>query len=68
MGRARGSDVMTSIIIGANMRFPHDPEIRRDIYGIVITAFDGNDWDTHDECLGHDEEFDEALKMRVYRN
>ena len=62
MGFGSGSDIMTSIIIGAKMRFAHDPDIRRDIYGIVIAALDGHDWDTHDECWGMDEEYNEALK------
>lgn len=62
MGWAGGSDVMTSIIHATKKRFPHDPEIRRDIYRITIWALDGNDWDTHDECWGLDEEFNEALK------
>jgi hypothetical protein len=68
MGWAGGSDVMTSIIHGAKKRFPHDPEIRRDIYEITIWALDGHDWDTHDECMGQDIEFDKALeKLRPER-
>ncbi len=62
MGFASGSDIMASVIRGAKLRFKHDPDIRRDIYGIVIEALDGHDWDTHDECWGMDEEYNEALK------
>ncbi len=62
MGFGSGSDIMTSVILGTKLRFKHDPDIRRDIYGIVIAALDGHDWDTHDECWGMDEEYNEALK------
>ena len=62
MGWAGGCDVMNFIIYRVKKKFPHDDELRRDIYGIVIQALDGHDWDTHDECWGQDDKFDEALK------
>lgn len=63
MGWAGGSSVMGSIIHGVKKRFSHDAGVRRDIYKIVIRALDGHDWDTHDECFGQDEAFDEAMKV-----
>jgi hypothetical protein len=62
MGWASGSDVMDYIIYHVQRVLPHDPEIRCAIYIIVIKALDAHDWDTHDDCWGQDDEFDEALK------
>lgn len=63
MGFGSGSDIMLDVIAQTKNRFPGDPRLRLAVYLIVIRALDGHDWDTHDECLGQDPEFDAALAV-----
>lgn len=61
MGFGSGSDIMHDVITQMKKQFPGEPALRRKIYHIVIRALDAHDWDTHDECLAQDPEFDTAL-------
>jgi len=60
MGWASGSGVMREIIevVQADIK---DPEVRLHLYKGIITALEGQDWDTQNECEGQDDAYDKAL-------
>lgn len=60
MGWAGGSRLFDEVIQAAKLRV-EDYEARVAFYEEVIEAFEDEDWDTQDECLGEDPAFDEAL-------
>lgn len=60
MGWASGSILFDKVIDAVE---PHVPaEKRKALYIELIGAFEDQDWDTQDECMGRDPEFDAALK------
>ena len=61
MGWASGSQVMEEIIdlVKDEIR---DDQVRYRLYKGIITALEGNDWDTQNECEGVDAAYDKALK------
>lgn len=61
MGWCSGSTLFGKIIEAAIEEIPDD-ENRKRFYLKAIEAFEDEDWDTHDECLGEDDAFDAALK------
>jgi len=61
MGWASGSDLMESIINVISKEIP-DKSKRYRIYRRIIIAMERHDWDTQNECIGIDPEFDKALK------
>jgi hypothetical protein len=63
MGWSGGTDPMRRIIKVIKKNVP-DKEARAIIYDEVIDAFEDQDWDTQDECLGIDKLFDKVLKER----
>ncbi len=60
MGWASGSGIMIGIIAAAKNRMPD--LVRLAFYQDVIRSFEGEDWDTQEECIGEDPMYDEALK------
>ncbi len=60
MGWAGGSELMNVIIVAVKDNVPAFP-LRERIYAPIIAAFDNQDWDTQDECLGLDPAFDAAM-------
>lgn len=61
MGWASGSYIMQPVIDALKAEVKDDATRKR-IYLSIIPAFEQEDWDTQDECLGTDDEFDAALK------
>lgn len=61
MGWASGSSLMGDIIEVISNEVPKG-STRFRIYTKIIKAMEVHDWDTQDECVGVDPEFDEALK------
>lgn len=61
MGWASGTEV-ANIIIETVKAEVADGATRRRIYAGMIRALEHHDWDTQDECLGEDPEFDAALR------
>jgi hypothetical protein len=61
MGWSSGTELFSSVITSAKKSMP-DAETRKMFYKEVINAFEDQDWDTQDECVGVDTAFDEALK------
>ena len=61
MGWAGGSHLMREIIDVLNEVGVEDSQ-KRTIYTKLIEAFQNEDCDTLDECLGEDKVFDEALR------
>lgn len=62
MGWASGTELMCDVISAVQDCVPVGS--RKVLYGRLIDAFEKADWDTQDECLGQDPEFDAALKER----
>jgi len=60
MGWASGSGVMEEIIevVQAEIK---DPKVRLSLYKGIISALEGQDWDTQNECEGTDDAYDKAL-------
>jgi hypothetical protein len=61
MGWASGSGLMSQVIVAIKNNVPN-ANARRAIYTKLIDVFEGEDWDTQQECEGEDPVFDEALK------
>ena len=61
MGWSSGSTLMTATIF-ALAKHVRGMKAREKVYSDLIIAFEDHDWDTHDECVGHDLAFDAALK------
>jgi len=61
MGWSGGSEIMEKVIGQLQQHMP-DEQARREVYGALIEAFEGMDWDTQDECMGVDPVFDATLK------
>ncbi len=61
MGWASGSLLFTDII---NILQPEilDKGKRKEVYKKLIEAFQEEDWDTENECLGKDTAYDAALE------
>jgi hypothetical protein len=64
MGWGSGSILFSDIIRAVSRAVP-DKETRKRIYRPIIDAFEQDDWDTQDECLGKDIAYDE-LYEEVY--
>ena len=62
MGWASGSHLIEQIIESAKINFRS--EDREDFYSDLLDAFEGQDWDNHDEVVGLDPAFDRVLKER----
>ena len=60
MGWASGSGLMSEVIASIQENV-EDHSIRVVIYTDLINAFEAEDWDTQDECMGEDDAFDEAM-------
>ncbi|RUM99000.1 hypothetical protein EET67_04995 [Pseudaminobacter arsenicus] len=58
MGWSSGSSTF-SRIIEAVKPVVANKEDRKRIYRPIIEAFEDQDWDTQDECVGEDEAYDE---------
>lgn len=59
MGWASGSEIARDIIIAAK-------DLQGDrvaFFKAVIESLDKGDWDTHDEAMGLDVDFDQAMKI-----
>jgi hypothetical protein len=61
MGWGSGSSLFSKIIDAAKEAIPNKKK-RVVFYESTISAFEDEDWDTENECLGSDVAFDEALK------
>lgn len=61
MGWAGGGRIMDPIIKALKNNIP-DEKLREKIYKPIIDAFEDEDWDTQDECIGSDPAWDKALK------
>lgn len=61
MGWSSGSELFDKIIEAVQPAV-HDEAAREAIYANIIPAFEDQDWDTQDECMGKDPAFDKALK------
>jgi hypothetical protein len=61
MGWSGGSELFNDIIRAVK---PHvaDKDVRKRIYQPIIEAFEDQDWDTQDECLGEDDAYDELYE------
>lgn len=59
MGWASGSSLMSEVIASLKGTVSDD-KIRVQAYVGIIEAFEGNDCDTLDECIGDDEAWDTA--------
>ena len=66
MGWSSGSSTFSGII-AAVLPVVADKEDRKRIYRPIIQAFEDQDWDTQDECVGEDEAYDE-LYAELYPN
>jgi hypothetical protein len=60
MGWASGSSLFSEIIHASKKAIPNSIH-RKNFYIEIIQAFEGEDWDTQDECRGLDIAYDEAL-------
>lgn len=60
MGWASGSGLMSEVIASIQENVD-DHSVRVAIYTDLINAFEAEDWDTQDECMGEDDAFDEAM-------
>lgn len=60
MGWASGSSLVRQLIATIQENVG-DPDLRLYIYTDLINAFEDADWDTQDEAMGIDEEFDRAI-------
>lgn len=49
-------------LIDSFLHHIEDEDLRVDLYRDAISAFQGEDWDCADECLGKDPAFDTALE------
>jgi hypothetical protein len=63
MGWASGSELFSALIT-TTKKHVKDPKKRTAIYKDMIGAFEDQDWDTQDECVGEDPAFDKALGPR----
>lgn len=61
MGWASGSSLMSEIISAIQPHMP-DEGARKEVYKVLINAFEDQDWDTQDECEGEDPAYDAALE------
>jgi len=61
MGWGSGSELMSRIIRDLNKRNA-PPAVREMVYGVLIPAFEAQDWDTQDDCLDEDPVFDKVLE------
>jgi hypothetical protein len=75
MGWSSGSRLFGDII-DAVRPVVKDEAAREELYTKLIPAFEDQDWDTQDECLGMDPAYDAAIKKlhglrrlatRIYR-
>lgn len=64
MGWSGGSQLMTDIINCLQEEIG-DPDKRYYIYEKIVESMQDMDWDTLDECLGIDEEYD-RLYYHIY--
>lgn len=62
MGWSSGSELFDKIIEAVQPAVP-DEAARVAIYANIIPAFEDQDWDTQDECMGKDPAFDKALQQ-----
>ena len=60
MGWASGSRLYSEIITALQTHVPNKTK-RQAIHKDLILAFEAEDWDTEDECLGEDPAFDAAM-------
>ncbi|WP_421565717.1 hypothetical protein [Ochrobactrum sp. EDr1-4] len=58
MGWSSGSSTFSEII-KAVKPVVADKDDRKKIYRPILNAFEAQDWDTQDECVGEDEAYDE---------
>ena len=58
MGWASGSTTFSQIIAAVKPEVANK-DARKRIYLPIIEAFEDQDWDTMDECVGEDEAYDE---------
>lgn len=61
MGWASGSRLFRTVIEAVKPAIV-DSGTREALYMKLIEAFEADDWDTQDECLGEDPAYDKALK------
>jgi hypothetical protein len=61
MGWGSGSRLFSSIIDAVKPAVA-DAAMREALYTKLIEAFEAEDWDTQDECLGEDPAYDRAIK------
>jgi hypothetical protein len=61
MGWASGSQIMWRVMETAQRYIPNETQ-RCEFYREIIDAFEDQDWDTQDECLGMDPMFDAAMQ------
>ncbi len=61
MGWSSGSELFGEVIKAVTDRVS-SVEDRKAIYKKLIPAFEDQDWDTQDECMGEDPAFDAAIK------
>jgi len=59
MGWGSGSSTFSAVIVAVKPVVA-SKEDRKKIYRQIIAAFEEQDWDTQDECLGEDEAYDEV--------
>ena len=64
MGWCSGTDIMIDII--NTMNIVEDNELREKLYAGFITAFEWQDWDCQEECLGMDDAFDNAVSVLIF--
>lgn len=60
MGWSGGSELFREVIKAAVKAIP-DNKARKSFYKDIIPAFEDNDWDTQNECLGRDSAYDDAM-------
>jgi hypothetical protein len=60
MGWSSGSRLMSEIIKAAQCI--ESKEVRKTFFVKCIDAFEDQDWDDQDACIGEDKAFDEALQ------
>lgn len=58
MGWSSGSTTFSQVIAAVQPEVD-DKEVRKRIYRPLIAAFEDQDWDTPDECVGEDDAYDE---------
>lgn len=64
MGWGTGSIVMDGLIDALKENVP-EHDLRVKLYTRFISVLEDCDWGTHDDCLGVDKAFDEALR-KIY--